>query len=691
MKHLLPAALVVIALSAGRAAAQPLPPGTPVNPQAPNLLPVSPFGMQRGTSLEVTLTGTNLAFPTGVWTSFPAKVTIPTDAKNGTDNAKVRVKIEVPADAPLGFHALRLATTRGMSNTRLFCIDDLPQVLENDKNRSHKTAQAVPVPCVVVGRADAEVTDYFKFAVKAGQRLSFEVIGRRLGSNFDPQITLFDAAGNDLPGGHNNDAPGLQTDARLSYTFKTAGEYVLAIRDVSYRGGADFNYRLRIGDFPCATSPIPMAVKRGSKASVRFSGTALEGVAPVEVQAPNDLAVEAVQVAPRGPSGLHGWPVSLALSDLEERVEAEPNNDAKQANRVSVPGAITGRFEVADDVDHYVFTAKKGQRLILQAHTAEHGSPTEVYMILRNPKGAQVQATNPAAAPRLDYTVPDDGDYTISVEHLHAWGGPDEAYRLTITPYQTGFTVSVPIDRVDVAPGGQINLPLLVARAGYLGPLEATVVGPKGLSGTVTIPAGAPKAPNLPAATLPIKAADDLPPGPLTFRIQVKPVEGPKAKPDPKAKPNPKAKPKAPEPLPVGTFFASTQTALTRDLANLPNPPATLAHTLLIAVRERPPFTLALKLGTAVAPRGKPIIGAVTVTRIPGFTAEVVLTAIGLPPGVAMAPVKVLAGQSSAKVQFNVGKGVKPGAFAVTIQGQTTHMGRGFSASAAPVKVVVGK
>ena len=33
--------------------------------------------MQRGAKLELTLTGTNLAGPTGLWTSFPAKVTIP--------------------------------------------------------------------------------------------------------------------------------------------------------------------------------------------------------------------------------------------------------------------------------------------------------------------------------------------------------------------------------------------------------------------------------------------------------------------------------------------------------------------------------------------------------------------------------------------------------------------------------------
>src|SRR5262245_36532501 len=119
------AGIVALALSAV-ASGQPRQPNQP-NPQAPVLALTGPAGMQRGTTLEVTLTGTNLAEPTGLWTSFPGKVTIPTDQNNGKDNAKLRVLLEVPKDAPLGFHALRLATTRGMSNLRLFCLDDLPQ------------------------------------------------------------------------------------------------------------------------------------------------------------------------------------------------------------------------------------------------------------------------------------------------------------------------------------------------------------------------------------------------------------------------------------------------------------------------------------------------------------------------------------------------------------------------------------
>src|SRR5207249_4750568 len=115
----LPALFAILILPVGLQAQQPA--LTPPNPQAPTLNMPMPLGIQRGTAMELTLTGTNLAEPTGLWTSFPAHVTIPTDNNNGKDNAKLQVHLEVPKDVPLGFHSIRLATTRGMSNFRLFC------------------------------------------------------------------------------------------------------------------------------------------------------------------------------------------------------------------------------------------------------------------------------------------------------------------------------------------------------------------------------------------------------------------------------------------------------------------------------------------------------------------------------------------------------------------------------------------
>jgi dienelactone hydrolase len=664
LRFALALALCCAAVDSGRTQPPPLPP----NPQAPTLKPAVPLGMQRGTTLDLVLTGTNLAEPTGLWTSFPAKVTIPTDNNNGKDNAKLLVRLEVPKDAPIGFYGLRLATRRGMSNLRLFCIDDLPQVQEENTNHARNTAQQVPVPCVVVGKADAEMSDYFKVSVQARQRVTFEVLGRRMGSAFDPQLTLYDSAGRELPGGHSNDAPGLQTDPRLTYTFKEAGDYVVEVRDVSYRGGDDFHYRLRIGDFPCATSPLPMAAKRGSKVSVRFAGTNVEGVEPVEVEVPADPTASAVSVAPKGANGLLGWPVTLAVTDLDEAMEQEPNDEPAQANRVAVPGAVTGRFEKKGDRDHYVFAAKKGQRVVIEAQTSELHSPTEVFMVISDAKGAKVQESNPMVAPRIDFTAAADGDYTLAVEHLHYWGGPSEAYHLTFTPYEPGFDLAVALDRFDVGQGGTVSIPILATRRDYTGPIEVSVVG-KGLSGQATIETGKPAQPNQVAATLPVTAGADLEMGPYDFKVRGKATINGKEV----------------------VQYASVRAVLTREMANLAVPPRQLYTTFGLAVTEKPPFALAAKFDEASTTPGKPIGLTVTVTRAAGFTAEVALTAAGLPANVAPALKNIPADASEVKVQLNPAANSPVGQFPVTITGKAKHNNHDFTVAAQPVPLVLTK
>ena len=601
----------------------------PPNPAAPTLKPVAPYGAQRGTAIDLTLTGANLAEPTGLWLDFPAKVTIPRDNKNGKDPAKLLVRLEIPKDAPMGFHALRLATARGMSNLRIFCVDDLPQVLQKGDNHTLATAQSVAAPCVVVGRTASESNDYYKVAVAAGQRLSFEVLGRRLGSPIDPQLTLFDGrTRRELRGGHSNDAPGLQTDPRLTYTFKEAGDYLVEVRDETYKGGEDYFYRLRIGDFPCATTTLPLAIKRGARATVRFTGPQVDGVAPEEVTAPADPAVQALWLAPRGPNGLYGWPVSLALSDLDEALEQEPNNDAAHANRLAVPGAVTGRFEQKGDVDVFAFAAKKGTRYAIDAQTHELGSPTDVYMTVRDSKNNQVLATDPMKDPHLDFTPTADGDYFLAVEHLQYWAGPEEVYRVTVVPYRPGFELSLGLDRYNAAAGGSVGVPIFVTRRDYAGPIDVSVVGAAGLSGQVQIAAKQPAQPNNPAATLMVNVGPDAPVGPMTLVVRGKAaINGKEA-----------------------TEYASVRAPVSLGLAGLPVPPRQMDVTVGLAVTEKAPFTLAAKFDQPSTMVGKPASLTVTVVRAPGFTAEIDLTATGLPPNVAPALKKIPANMNEVKV-----------------------------------------
>jgi hypothetical protein len=664
-------ASVLLLGTCGSALCQP-PPPTPPNPQAPVLNMPMPLGIQRGTNLELTVTGTNLADPTALWTSFPAKATFPTDNNNGKDPAKLRVKLDVPADAPIGFHAIRLATARGMSNFRLFCVDDLPQVVEAATNRDKATPQTLTIPSVVAGHIDAEKSSYYQISVKAGQRVSIEVIGRRLGSAFDPEIrVLIPKTGKELT--YSNDSPGLQTDCRLTYTFKDAGDYLIEIRDVAHKGGADFFYRLRVGDFPCATTPVPMAAKRGSKVSVNFAGPNVEGVAAVEVTAPTDPAVKSVSVAPKGPNGLYGWPVELLLSDFDEAVEQEPNNELAKANRVSVPGGITGRFAEKNDLDYFVFTAKKGERIILDGQTAELHSPALLYMVLKDAKGAEVAKSNPQANPpldqRIDFTPQADGEYYLEVQHLNYVGGPDQTYRITVTPHEPGFDLALGIDRLDAAQGGTAATPIFVTRRDYPGPIEVTVVGPHGITGQVTIPAvgNPPPPPNQPAATLSVRVPAEAPMGAHTFVIQGKATHNNK----------------------MLTAYASQRSVISQGLGNLPFPPRFLSEPVALAVTEKAPFTLAAKFEKDEVLRGGPVNVTITATRSGDFTEEIALTTVGLPPNVAPALKNIAKGQNEVQVQLTPAANAPVGNFPISFTGKTKFQNKDFSFTSPPATLAL--
>lgn len=661
----IPMALAVCLGSVSPGWGQKPPPPVPPNPQAPVLNMPAPYGMTRGTSIELTLTGTNLAGATGIWVDFPAKINIP--AENRKDNTKLTARLEIPAEAQVGVHALRLATTNGISNMRVFCIDDLAQVAAAN-NHQRDMAQQLPVPCVVAGQTTAEKGDYYKISVQAGQRLSFDVLGRRLGGAIDPQISLYNAkTGREIA--YDNDSPGCQTDPRLSFLFKEAGDYLIEVKDVLLRGGAEYGYRLRIGDFPLATVPIPMAAKRGAKVKVHFAGPHVEGVAPIDVAVPTQADANVVWIAPKGASGLHGWPVALAVSDIDEAVEQEPNNEPAKANRISVPGAVTGRFQHSDDTDCYLIAAKKGQKLLVEAHTLELYSPTLVYIVLKNAKtGAEIAKTNPQAPPptdqRIDFTAPEDGDYLLEVQHLNLSGGPSEAYRISVTPSLPTFDVSLTLERYDLAAGSFVPLQIVVNRRGYAGPIELSVVGPAGISGALTIKAG------LNGGVLLASAQADLAMGPYVAVLQAKATIDGRAV----------------------TTFASVRGPITQSLAGLPFPPMDLTNRLAFAVKERPPFTLAVAMEPSEAVPGMSPQVIVTVKRDPGFNEEIVLGApTGLPPNLPAPKLPNIAkDKSELKFALDVNAKVPLGEYSVFFTGKTKFKDKDYSGNAQPLSLNVG-
>jgi hypothetical protein len=558
---------------------------------------------------------------------------------NGKDPAKLRIRLEVPADAPIGWHTLRVATGRGVSNFRPFCVDDLPQVLKAGGNTTPAAAQKVAPPCVVCGQVGAEQTDYYQFTAQAGQRLAFEVLGRRLGSPLDPQLILRQVAtGRQIA--FSDDAPGQSKDPRFVHTFAEPGEYVLELRDVRYQGGADWYYRLRIGDFPLATTPVPLAARRGTTVQVQFAGPHVEGVPPVTMTVPGDAAAEAVWVAPAWPGKPSGWPVMLLATDQDETLEVEPNDDPAKAMPLKVPAAVSARLLAKGDRDHYRFAAAKGQRLLIDTQTQALHSPTSLYLVLKDAKGTQVAASNPATDPAaIDFNPPADGEYVLMVEHLHYWGGPEETYRLLIQPYQPGFTLAVAADRVEVPRGAAGVLTVQATRRDYAGPIDLTATGPGGLTGKGQIPAG--QTAGLLAISAPADAAVGGQPlvilGQATINNQ-----------------------------PV-TVRATGLALVVQAMNGLAFPPRNYGADLAVGVQAAPPFRLTAQLKYPEGVRGLGVPVTVTVARDTGFDEEITLTAVTAPPAQGQQPVippatvKIPKGQTQATLELKPAANAPPG------------------------------
>jgi hypothetical protein len=393
-------------------------------------------------------------------------------------------------------------------------------------------------------------------------------------------------------------------------------------------------------------------------------------VAPVQVAVPNDPGVDTIWVTPKGPNGLSGWPVALAVSDLEEVVEQEPNDDPAKANRVPVPCAVTGRFEQKNDIDCYALKLPKG-RFIIEAQTHELGSPSEVYMELKNAKGGAVAKTNPQQAPRIDYNNQAEGEYILSVEHLHYWGGPAETYRVTITPYAPGFVVNLAADRADLTQGtGAILTIQSVQRSPeYKGPIELSVVGNPKITGQMTFTGpGGPAQPNQPPqGSMFLTAAPDLPVGVYPVKVQARAMIDGK---------------------PVVTY-ANVKVPVGAALAGLTYPPRNLLTDLVVGVGDKPPFTLTAKFDQPEAFRGTSTMLTITAARGEGFTEEIFLTPVGIPQGVQPVVKSIPAGANEVKIELKLPANAPFGEFPVSVVGRANFKDHDYGVTASPAMLVL--
>jgi hypothetical protein len=621
--------------------------------QAPSISYLSPAGGQRGSTVDVTINGGGLAGTSAVWSDLPVAVTIPSELpNNGKEAGKVIARVQIPPDATVGIGALRVVTPKGVSNLRLFMIDDLPPVVENGTNKTPAQAQRLELPCAVTGTMEAESWDYYRFSAQAGQRLTAEVVARRLGSKMDPQIQLMDSAGKVLAAA--DETEGMGADCRLTYAFKTAGDYIIQLQDVRYQGGADFTYRLRLGDFPAATVPYPLGGKRGTTVQVTAVGPGADAIPPIDVAVPSDPNLTVMPIEVRGTGG-KVEALTFHLGAFDETLEKEPNDDAAAATRFTVPQTLNGRLDKPGDIDRFTFSAKKDERVVFETVSRPLGSPADLFMTISNAQGQELASNDDSAKDdaRLDFKVPADGDYTVSVWHLNKLGASDMVYRIRVAPFEPGFKLLArqldaqksSIDKMDVPQGAAAMLLVRPVRVEYGGPITLSVEGlPAGLTTSPTV-IGLGQADTV----ITVNATEGATLGAASVRVVgTAEINGKKV-----------------------VEHADCSEILTAGLAGLPWPPRNLTNKLALAVAEKPFFTLEAKLdpGAPGLGRGTTLPVTVTAKRADDFKDPITLAVQGLPANVDFGNKPIDKEQNQSQITFTAKNNAPLGVHSIVITG----------------------
>src|SRR4029079_10659743 len=214
--------------------------------ESPNLSRLSPRGAERGTEIDLTLSGTERKDAQEVFFYKPGLEVLKLDA---VDDKTVKVRLKVGADAALGEHTLRLRTATGISDLRTFYVGPFPVVDEKEPNNNFKDPQKLKMNVTVSGVVTNEDVDYYSVELKKGDRLSLELEGIRLGTSlFDAYIAILDTKRFEIVSA--DDTALLMQDPFLTLIAPEDGTYIILVREASYGGGDNGSYRLHVGSFP---------------------------------------------------------------------------------------------------------------------------------------------------------------------------------------------------------------------------------------------------------------------------------------------------------------------------------------------------------------------------------------------------------------------------------------------------------
>ena len=301
--------------------------------KGPHIVSVYPLGGQRGDTVTLRLSGTNLP-------ASDAPFSIPQDADR----------------------QLNLSLPNVASNVVTLVTGDKSEHLEAEPNDATETvkSEAVPVKSGMVfnGRIDRPGdVDLFHFSAEAGKTLLLEVQSSRLGTQLDSVLSVLSSDGKLLK--ENDDLTGGVPDSRLVWKVPNGESFFVQIRDqFDHRSGNQFAYRISISEvseqhFALKLPVDTVNIEQGAETKLKIDidrSFGFKGEVELSVEGlPEGVTAEPVKIAKNRPNaqllikvGESAKPQVATIRVIGKTVDIEP-----AATQEAAFAAITGDAPVA--------------------------------------------------------------------------------------------------------------------------------------------------------------------------------------------------------------------------------------------------------------------------------------------------------------------------------------------------------